>query len=197
MISIERDSSGRVYQIWQQCQANSCGIACMWMARGIARQMSFDEDEWGLAVRLFGAAVGVASANLGVSASGPMTLNPAAFGNNQNTMAAALANFGFYAGQLANALRADGLRADVNGLDARTGHIAPHPIAYNRPGIALVQWTPAGTGGHFVVIGRCTNSTVSFLDPWDGRLNEQRNNGQYNARNGSTGQIVAVINVSA
>ena len=35
MVTIERDSHGRTYQIWQQNQANSCGVACVWMARGI------------------------------------------------------------------------------------------------------------------------------------------------------------------
>ncbi|MBP8287049.1 MAG: hypothetical protein KAX57_09440 [Rhodoferax sp.] len=49
MINVERDGSGRTYQIWKQNQMNSCGIACMWMARGIARQTSFSEEEWGLA----------------------------------------------------------------------------------------------------------------------------------------------------
>lgn len=196
MINIERDTSGRTYQIWKQTQMNSCGIACMWMARSIARQTSFAEEEWGLAVRLFGAAVGAAAASIGVaSSSGPMSLDPNAFANNQQTMAAAIANFGFFSPQLAAALRSDGLRVSNAGLDRR-GRIVSHNIAINRPGIALLQWRP-GPGGHFVVVGRCTEGFVSFLDPWDGRVNEQRNNGTYNARYGGTGQIVSVLNVSA
>ncbi len=195
MISIERDGSGRTYQIWKQNQMNSCGIACMWMARGIARQTSFAEEEWNLAVRLFGAAVGSATARLGVSATGPMSLNPRAFSNNQSSMASAVANFGFYDTQLAAALRADGLRVDTNGLDHH-GHIIANKIAYNRPGIALLQWNP-GPGGHFVVVGRCTQRSVSFLDPWDGHVNEQYNTGQYTAPYGGSGQIVSVLSISA
>ena len=196
MISIEHDGSGRTYQIWKQNQMNSCGVACMWMARGIARQTSFAEDEWNLAVRLFGAAVGSAAARLGVSPTGPMSLNPRAFSNNQGSMAAAVANFGFYSDQLAAALRADGLRVDTNGLD-RNGKIIANNIAYNRPGIALLQWSPPGRGGHFVVVGRCTQRSASFLDPWDGHANEQYNTGQYTAPYGGSGQIVSVLNVSA
>ena len=194
MISIERDGSGRTYQIWKQNQMNSCGIACMWMARGIARQTSFAEEEWNLAVRLFGAAVGSTTARLGVSATGPMSLNPRAFSNDQSSMAAAVANFGFNGNQLAAALRVDGLRVETNGLDG--SHITAHKIAYNRPGIALVLWSP-GPGGHFVVVGRCTHRAVSFLDPWDGHINEQYNNGQYTAPYGRSGQIAFVLNISA
>ena len=52
MINIETDSHGRTYQIWKQDQMNSCGVASVWMARGIALQMSFAEEEWGLAQRV-------------------------------------------------------------------------------------------------------------------------------------------------
>ena len=72
MIRLERDSHGRTYQIWQQQQENSCGVACTWMARGIARQASFAEDEWDLAVRMYLGAVAGTLGRLGVSASGPM-----------------------------------------------------------------------------------------------------------------------------
>ena len=80
MINIEHDSSGRVYEIWKQNQMNSCGVASVWMARGIARQMSIAEDEWTLAQKVYRSAVGNALAPLGVaSSSGPMTLDPRAF----------------------------------------------------------------------------------------------------------------------
>jgi len=197
MISIERDSHGRTYQIWQQTQMSSCGIASMWMARGIARQASFAEEEWDLAVRLFGAAVGSATARLGVSPTGPMTIDPSAFPNDQSTMAAALANNGFADTQLVSALRADGLRASMQGLEAHSGHIIAHKIAYNKPGVALINWRDGGGGGHFVVVGRCTHRAVSFLDPWDGHMNEQYNTGRYTAPYGRSGQIVSVINVAA
>ena len=42
-----------------------------------------------------------------------------------------------------------------------------------------------------------TVAAVSFLDPWDGRVNEQGNNGRYRARYGSQGLIGEVIYISA
>lgn len=195
MINIATDIFGRTYQIWKQDQMNSCGVASVWMARGIARQMSFREEEWDLAQRLYRNAIDNALAPLGVASSGPMTLNPRAFQRNQNTMASAISRFGFYADQLARAIRAEGLRAehiDGNGQPLR---IVPHKIAINKPAIALVYWNRSG--GHFVVVGRCTHQVVSFLDPWDGQVNEQPNNGNYLALYGNQGIIGEVIYISA
>lgn len=194
MVTIERDSHGRTYQIWQQNQANSCGVACVWMARGIARKMSFAEDEWDLAQRMYRSAVNNALAPMGVSTAGPMTLNPASFPNSQQSMASTIANFGFFARQLATAIRAEGLRAEHVGLNAtRTARtIVANKIALNKPAIALVYWNNGG--GHFVVVGRCTNSAVSYLDPWVGRVNEQRNDGEYLAsyNRGRVGEIIYI-----
>ena len=194
MISIETDSHGRTYQIWKQTQMNSCGVAAVWMARGIARQMSFREEEWDLAQRVYRNAVGNALATLGIGSSGPMTLDPRAFPRTQGTMASTIANFGFFATQLATAIRAEGLRAEHVGLNAtRTARtIEPHKIAINKPAIALVYWNRGG--GHFVVVGRCTRSAVSYLDPWTGRINEQRNDGEYIAsyNQGRVGEIIYI-----
>ena len=197
MINIETDSHGRTYQIWKQDQMNSCGVASVWMARGIARRMSFAEEEWDLAQRLYRNAVNNALAPLGVSASGPMTLDPRAFRRDQSSMASTIANFGFFTAQLATALRAEGLRAEHLGINAtRTARtIQPNKIAIDKPAIALVYWNRGG--GHFVVVGRCTSGAVSFLDPWDGRVNEQRNDGRYNARYNNQGLIGELIYISA
>jgi hypothetical protein len=195
MINIETDSHGRTYQIWKQNQANSCGVASVWMARGIARQMSFAEDEWDLAQRVYRNAVNNALAPLGVSPGGPMCLDPNAFPADQSSMAATLANTGFYAGQLANAIRAEGLQAQLVGWTGNSHRIVPNKIAINKPAIALVAWDNGG--GHFVVVGRCTASRVSFLDPWDGHVNEEPNDGRYRARYGGRGFIGAVIYMSA
>jgi hypothetical protein len=195
MINIETDSHGRTYQIWKQDQMNSCGVASAWMARGIARQMSFAEEEWDLAQRLYRNAVGDSLAPLGVSAAGPMSLDPSAFPRNQSSMASTVANFGFYAGQLASALRAEGLTVEHVGLKGQPRKIQPNKIAFNKPAIVLVRWE--GRGGHFVVVGRCTNSAVSFLDPWDGHVNEQPNNGRYTARYNNQGFINEAIYISA
>ena len=196
MINIETDSHGRTYQIWKQDQMNSCGVASAWMARGIARQMSFAEEEWGMAQRLYRNAVGNALAPLGVPAtSGPMCLDPNAFAADQSSMASTLANFGFYGTQLATAMRAEGLRAEHVSNHGNSLSIVPHKIAIDKPAIALVYWNPSG--GHFIVAGRCTSGAVSFLDPWDGHLNEQPNNGRYRARYGGQGIIGEVIYLHA
>src|SRR5262245_28851683 len=195
MINIERDSHGRTYQIWKQDQMNSCGVASAWMARGIARQMSYAEEEWDLAQRLYRNAVNNALAPLGVSAAGPMSLDPRAFRNDQGSMASTLANFGFYAGQLASALRAERLRVEHLGNTGQAHTIQPNKISINKPAIVLVYWN--GGGGHFVVVGRCTYRAISFLDPWDGHVNEQPNNGRYNAPYNNQGLIGEVLYVSA
>jgi len=195
MINIETDSHGRTYQIWKQDQMNSCGVASVWMARGIALQMSFAEEEWGLAQRVYRNAVNNALAPLGVSPDGPMCLDPSAFPSDQSSMAATLANTGFYAGQLAQAIRAEGLRAELVGWTGRSHRIVANKIAINKPAIALVAWN--GGGGHFVVVGRCTGNAVSFLDPWDGHINEEPNDGRYRARYGGRGFVGAVIYMSA
>lgn len=195
MITIENDSHGRTYQIWKQNQMNSCGVASVWMARGIARQMSFREEEWDLAQRLYRTAVNNALAPLGVAAGGPMSLDPRAFPQDQSSMASTLANFGFYADQLAAALRAERLRVEHVGWTGNAHRIVPNKIAINKPAIALVAWNNGG--GHFVVVGRCTSSSVSFLDPWDGRVNEERNDGLYRARYGNRGFIGEVLYISA
>jgi len=195
MINIERDSHGRTYQIWKQDQANSCGVASIWMARGIARQASFAEEEWDLAQRVYSGAVASALSAVQAPSSGPMSLNPAAFASNQSSMQNTFASFGLYMGQVARALRNEGLRAESTSLSGNPPRIADHRISLTKPAIVLISWD--GSGGHFVVVGRCTSQQVSFLDPWDGRVNEQPNNGEYTARYGGHGTIVAIVYVSA
>ena len=195
MIRLERDSYGRTYQIWQQQQENSCGVACVWMARGIARQASFAEEEWDLAVRMYLGAVAGTLGTLGVSPSGPMTFDSRAFPANQNTMANTFASFGLYATQVAMALRNERLSVTHTTLSGNPPKIASERIAYNKPAIVLVKWD--GPGGHFVVVGRCTSHHVSFLDPWNGHVNQQTNDGRYRAQYGNEGTIVEIIYISA
>lgn len=196
MINIEHDSSGRVYEIWKQNQMNSCGVASVWMARGIARQMSIAEDEWTLAQKVYRSAVGNALAPLGVaSSSGPMSLDPRAFRVDQSSMASTIANFGFYAGQLARALRAEGLRVVHIGFDGHRHPIQANLISLSKPAIALVYWNHGG--GHFVVAGRATRQRVTFLDPWDGHINEQPNSGRYFSHYSAQGPIGEILYLSA
>ncbi len=195
MISLERDSHGRTYQIWKQQQANSCGVASVWMARGIARQASFAEEEWDLAVRMYQGAVAGALGALGASASGPMTFNPDSYAPNQSTMANTMASFGLYSGQVAASLRNERLRVDHTNLSGTPPKIQHDKIAFNKPAIVLILWD--GGGGHFVVVGRCTHNEVSFLDPWNGHVNQQRNDGKYRAPYGGQGSIADIIYISA
>jgi hypothetical protein len=195
MINIETDSHGRTYEIWKQDQMNSCGVASAWMARGIARQASFMEEEWDLAQRVYRAAVNNALAPLGVPSGGPMCLDPGAFPQDQSSMASTIANFGFYAAQLATAMRAEGLTAEHVSNNGHSRRITPDKISISKPAIALVYWN--GGGGHFIVAGRCTHSAVSFLDPWDGHINEEPNDGRYRARYGGRGLIGEIIYLHA
>lgn len=195
MINIERGLGGRVYQIWNQQQQSSCGVASAWMARGIARQMSFAEEEFELARRIY---LGAVSTSLSAAASAPtapMTFDPNSNGNNQNSMGATFANFGLFYGQLATALRNEGLNVDVKHNDGAPVAVVANKIAYNKPAISFVKWN--GPGAHFVVVGRCVPNHVTFLDPWSGRVNEQPNDGRYRATYGSTGNVLVNLYISA
>jgi len=156
MIYIERDSSGRTYQIWKQEQLNSCGVASAWMARGIAWQMSLNEGEWDLAQQIYCDAINNGLAQLcAKSSSGPMSLNPSAFPQNQSSMESTIANFGFYGAQLAKALRTEGLKVEHVGFNGLYHAVDSAKISVSKPAIALVYWDNNG-GGHFVVVGRAT-----------------------------------------
>jgi hypothetical protein len=106
-----------------------------------------------------------------------------------------LVKLGFYAAQLARALRAERLRVEHVGTAGHPHRIQPHKIAINKPAIVLVSWHRVG--GHFVEVGRCTHHAVSLLDPCDGHVNEQFNNGRYNAPYNNQGVIGEVLYVSA
>ena len=106
-----------------------------------------------------------------------------------------MASFGLYSSQLATALRNDGMKTELTKLCGTPPRISHNKIAFNKPAIVLVLWT--GGGGHFVVVGRCTMGQVSFLDPWDGHVNELPNNGKYRARYGGEGSIAEIIYISA
>jgi hypothetical protein len=179
MINIETGVGGRVYQIWQQQQENSCGVACAWMARGIARQMTFAEEEFELARRIYLGAVNTSLSAALSTPTAPMTFAPHANPNNQSTMGGTFGNFGLFYGQLATALRNDGLRVDVQQNNGARVTVIPNRIAYNKPAISLVYWD--GPGAHFVVVGRCVPNHVTFLDPWTGHINEQANDGRFRA----------------
>lgn len=204
MINIETGRGGRVYQIWKQQQASSCGVASCWMARGIARQMSFAEEEWALAVRIFSGAVNNSLTAAATIPGGPMTVDPRAYPN--ATEAQITSDFstlisvgGLTDGEIARALRNEGLNAQTFTNNGQRCSVIHNRIAYNKPAISHIAWDTTGNapgGAHFVVVGRCTRNHVTFLDPWTGHILEQRNNGRFSGGSG-TGTIVSNIYVSA
>ena len=188
MITYDTDSDGNVFQIWKQDQVSSCGVASSWMARSLVRQMSFAEDEWELAQRMYRTGVQGALAALGRPTSGPMTYDPRAFDTSQASVGSTFANFGLYGSQVAAALRAEGL--NVNHQNSSS--LVPHLLGDTRVAIVLVAWS--GGGGHFIVAARVTRGgKIVFLDPWDGRIKEQANNGRYNSHYNNSGSVVETL----
>jgi Peptidase C39 family len=199
MINIETGVGGRVYQIWKQQQASSCGVACAWMARGIVQQASFAEEEWDLAVRMY---LGAVNTSIGATVpDAPQSFDPSAYSTTGMTVPQIQSDFGqnFAVGglttsQMATALRNEGMHAEAYSNNGNPCSVIHSKIAYNKPGISFVRWN--GGGAHFIVIGRCTANHVTFLDPWTGHIREQPNNGRFSGGSG-TGKIVTNIYVRA
>lgn len=204
MISIETGAGGRVYQIWKQQQASSCGVASCWMARGIARQVSFAEDEWPLAVRIFLGAVTSSLAGTRSVPSAPMTIDPRVYPNATeiqitNDFSTLVSVGGLADGEMVSALRNEGLRAEMRSNNGQRCRVIHDKIAINKPAISHIVWDSVGNApgiGHYVVVGRCTRNHVTFLDPWTGHVVENPNNGRFQGGSGN-GTIVANIYVSA
>jgi len=199
MINIETDSHGRTYQIWQQQQTATCGVASAWMARGILLQMSINEDEWPLAERIYlGAVRGALDPLQQATTAGPMTMSPLDQPNDQSTFQSTFTQFGLLARQLALAMRNEGFLATHYGLRPQdtfqhARRITPNRIAIDRPAIAMVYWRGPAGGAHFVVVGRATWSQVTYLDPWDGHINELPNDSVYTSNYGDVGVIGEII----
>ncbi|MEP0191017.1 MAG: hypothetical protein ABJP70_10365 [Erythrobacter sp.] len=206
MISIETGAGGRTYQIWKQQQASSCGVASCWMARGIARQMSFAETEWQLAVRIFQGAVNTSLAAAQTVPGGPMTVDPRAYPNATeqqitSDFSTLVSVGGLTDSEVGRALRNEGLRTQTLATNdtSKPCKVVHNKIAADKPAISLVDLEPIGNAPgilHFVVVGRCTRNHVTFLDPWTGRVTENRNNGRFRGGSG-TGTIVSNIYVRA
>tara|TARA_R110002049_G_scaffold29972_1_gene101872 strand:- start:44095 stop:44688 length:594 start_codon:yes stop_codon:yes gene_type:complete len=181
-VSLATDSAGNTYQLWAQRQANSCAVASIWMARGIARQMSIDESEWELANRMYNQAIAGMSPEGGPPPPGaPMSLDPGSYDANQSSMANTFASTGVYARQVADMLRQEGF--NVRHMSARS--VLGDWLTPTRPAIILVGWYPQGKGqprrgGHFIVAAaKRRDGRIVYLDPWGGVLREVRNNGRY------------------
>ena len=201
-IVFRADSQGNEHQIWAQRQANSCAVAAIWMARSKAYQMSFEEGEWDLAWRVYQHTVrGITwseSSSAGAP-TGPMSIDPRSFDADQTTFYNMFGSAGTFARQVAKAMRSDGLSANHVTNTGTALKLNLSWLGESTPAIVLVGWysmvnnQPQRNGGHFIVAARRIGSTIVFLDPWGGVLNEVPNNARY----GNNGLIEEIIYLSA
>ncbi len=173
-IVLTSDSDNYAHQRWAQEQANSCAVASIWMARGQARQMSINQEEWALAWQIYGQVVQGMGLLPVAPAPAPRTFDPRAHQPNQSTFGNMFASFGTYMNQVAQALRNEGLRATTTAFGAGAV-VDKNRLSETTPAIVLLGWYSGSTrnGGHFIVASRvASNGLVVFLDPWQGQLRE-------------------------
>lgn len=171
-IVFANDSDGYTHQVWAQRQANSCAVASIWMARNQAKQMTFSEGEWELAWRIYGQVV--QGMVLIPAPPAPMSLDPGSHPANQSTFENMFASAGTFMGQVASALRNEGLTVSTTSFSPGST-VDPSRLSDTTPAIVLLGWYSGTTrnGGHFIVASRVTGSgKVVYLDPWGGVLRE-------------------------
>ena len=171
-INLLSDSDQYVHQVWAQEQANSCAVASIWMARGQARQMSFNQEEWALAWQIYGRVV--QGMLLVPSPPAPMTFDPRSHPADQSSFGNMFASFGTYMDQVAQAMTNEGLVTSKTPFSAGTA-VVPSRLSETTPAIILLGWYSGATrnGGHFIVASRVTSTgKVVYLDPWQGQLRE-------------------------
>jgi hypothetical protein len=171
-INLLSDSDGYSYQVWAQEQANSCAVASIWMARGQARQMSIDQDEWSLAWNIYSRVV--QGMQLVPTPPAGRTFDPASHPADQNTFGDMFASFGTYMDQVAQAMSNEGLKTSKTAFSPGIT-VVPNKLADDKPAIVLLGWYSGGTrnGGHFIVASRKNSAgQIVYLDPWQGRLRE-------------------------
>lgn len=165
------DSDGYTHQLWAQRQAASCAVASIWMARNQAFQMTFAEEEWALAWRIYGSVV----QGMPLSPTpAPMTFDPSAFQNNQATFGNMFSRAGTFMDQVAQALRNEGLTATTTSFTPGST-VDKTRLSTTTPAIVLLGWYSGGTrnGGHFIVASKvAADGNVVYLDPWGGVLSE-------------------------
>lgn len=193
-INFRDDSDGVTHQVWAQQQANSCAVASIWMARNQAFQMTFAEEEWSLAWRIYGQVV--QGMNFVPSPPAPMSLDPRAHQRNQNTFQNMFASFGTFMGQVAQALKNDGLKVTHLTSFSPGSTVDSSKLSDTTPAIVLLGWYNGSTrnGGHFIVASRQTRSgSIVYLDPWEGHLRELGTGPNYL----STGRFEQILYLSA
>ena len=186
------DSDGSYHDVWAQEQANSCAVAAIWMATRLVKQLCINEGEWDTAMRLWGHVI--AGQNLALPNAGPMSIDTSQFQNQptNSSFEAKFGNQGTFMREVRTMIGADNIRTQYYDRTGSNGPVAlgldPQRVSNTRPVIMLLGWyspTPGGgpptrNGGHFVVaVGKARNRKMIFLDPWQGRLVEQANNGIY------------------
>lgn len=162
------DSDGQKHSIYLQTDRGSCGPATLVMAECIIKQQVLPGSE----ARMM--AIG--------------SKYPGSWWNGM--LMRGVDGFGHLAGSTAlnlyNICKEIGLPvwgARVNGENLKSGDLGP-----KNPAVTLVGWygvTKNGSlgerkGGHFVVAAKfAKNGKIVFLDPWNGMLTEQSNNGNF------------------
>lgn len=193
-IIFRTDSDNFTHQVWAQQQAASCAVASIWMARNQAKQMTFNEAEWPLAWRLYCQVV--QNMVLFPEPPPPVSLNPGAHKDDQNTFGNMFSTAGTYMYQVAQALKNDGLTV-THSTDFSPGiPVVASKLSDNKPAIILLGWYEGSTrkGGHFIVASRVTGSgSIVYLDPWGGQLREMGIGPQYQ----TTGKFEQIIYISA
>lgn len=175
-ISLQTDSDGNSYQVWAQQQTSSCVIASIWMARSIARQTTFAEDEWELAHRLYHSAIAGRDADDSI---GPQTFDPRSHSADQTTMGNTFSRFGVTPSQIASMMRQEGfVVSSQNVTTLNTAAIGP-----TKPALVGIKWRNSASGpnlgGHRIVaVAKNSNAQIVYLDPgFGGRLLELPNDG--------------------
>lgn len=206
-IEMRQDSNRNMYQVWAQEQPASCAVASIWMARSQARQKSFAEEEWDLAWRIYRHTVEGMPLAFSRAPYGPVCIDPPNLANDQATFYDMFRVHGTYAGQVAQALRTEGLNATfvpnasglplTNTTQAQTLNLAK--VSTSTPVIVMLGWyslvngqPDKRNGGHFVVAANVIGNRIVYLDPWGGELYELANDGRYRGRGDLLEELIYV-----
>lgn len=195
-VILRTDSDRYVHQLWPQQQAASCAVASMWMARNQAKRMTFLEDEWALAWRMFHQVVQGMTLFPTPPAPAPQSLSPAAHQNNQRTFGNMFSIAGTFMDQLARAFVTDGLKVTHKTSFAPGNVVTASWLSDSTPAVVLLGWYNGNrrNGGHFIVASRVTRSgKIVYLDPWGGQLTEMGPGPGYQA----SGRFEQIIYISA
>lgn len=201
-----RDSDGHEFVVWEQEQAGTCAVASIWMARSMARQMTFNENEWELAWRMYHNAVAggtwrMPSSNPAV-APPAQTFNHREFQSGRHAFENTVTRSGFESYHVCTMLIQEGFSAEnIRRTGSNSLTIDANRVSPTTPAIVEIGWYRPNEQGvaefssaHAIVAARKTNTgSIVYLDPAYGRLVERLNDGRY----GEFGHIDSVTYVSS